>query len=113
MFTNIVRRGETDVRALVMDAMSDREHDPWGSVMATMFSMIEALYRQGYDIPPEYEYRPAPSIRQSEPPDPDEFWTVEFWSLLDANCFADEPMLDWLRVLDKYRALCAEAGRDY
>lgn len=114
MFTNVVRSGENDVRALVIDMMEDRKHDPWGSVTNTMFAMLGALYRAGYDIPPEYEYRAGAGIAKGAAPDREgESDTFQFWSLLDANSFADEPMLDWLRILDKYRALCVAAERNY
>lgn len=88
--------------------------DPWGTAMGAMFAVAETLYRGGFEVPAEYGYRPAPGIAVGDAPGPDDdMLTCALYEIVDADSRADGALLYWLRILDKYRALCVLAGRDY
>lgn len=103
------------VRDIVVDQlMWDRKYDPYGSCMAALFPLCEALYVEGFDVPPEAAFVPSPLLSRAHVEEGDDWDDVrQLLAILDADSSADEPMTYWVRVLCKYYALVKAASRDY
>lgn len=47
-------------------------YDAWGSTVSAHFDIAECLYRNGAEVPAEWEFRPSPMLNVGDELDPDE-----------------------------------------
>lgn len=85
--------------------------DPWGSVMTAWFDIAECLYRNGADIPADWEYRPSPLMNVGERPEEASMFYEECDLLMREGHYSN--LIHAGNVLVRYAAQLKLAGFDY
>jgi len=94
----------SDLRGLLR--MDDIKYDPWGTVMGALFDVCAEIYTRNpsADILATLEYSPGAGC---DPREIESHWFFVYQSTDTGT------LIRWARILDRYRALLALAGKDY
>jgi hypothetical protein len=96
----------------VLDAFREAfdSYDPWGSALSAHFDIAECLYRHGVPVPSEWEFSPGLAAQQELGEDASMF-------AIDCDLFMSSGYVSNLihagNVLQRYKAQCVLAGKDY
>lgn len=94
--------------------------DPWGTAINALFDLAEVMYSAGMAIPEELEYRHGPfepsTVEEMATEDPDgqtSYGVFVFASAYLSGEFTENDMRLAALTLNRYLALCRDAGLDY
>ena len=85
--------------------------DPWGSVMIHRFTIADALYREGGEIPHAWQYRAG--MGAGGDVDPEDWQAVEYAREIDAESFTLDELTHAGNVLHRYGDALERAGHSY
>ena len=97
------------IRSLIRDSFDDG--DKWGSIMAHRFTIADALYREGGEIPHEWQYRAG--MGAGGDVDPEDWQAVEYAREIDADGFTLDELTHAGNVLARYGDALERAGHSY
>ena len=106
----------------VIDYVSDRWDggDPWGTAINALFDLAEVMYAAGIPIPAELEYQHGAcepeTVEEMAIENPDgqtPYGVFEFASAYVSGEITENDMRLAALTLNRYVALCRDAGLDY
>jgi hypothetical protein len=87
-------------------------YDAWGSVLSAHFDIAECLYRNGCDVPEEWEFSPSPFLMPGQgPTDDDSMFYIDIDLMLRRGHYSN--LVHAGNVLMRYAAQLRLAGMDY
>lgn len=105
-------KNQNPVIALFLNEAYD-PYDLWGSTVSATFDIAECLYRNGADVPAEWEFRPSPMIEVGDELDEDEasMFALDIDLMLRGGHYRN--LVHAGTILVRYANLLKLAGMDY